>query len=248
MRTRGRAGQSAFRRAREIRRAHLLAASKWGGGAGGGIVLVSGGLFRDTAVSLTAGALAGVGTAVWRSTKPSGAKRWIQGAKAERRTARTLKPLARQGWRISHDLRVPGSKANLDHVLVPPSGEFLVYVDTKAWHMKSKDGQPADVRWDGRRLMYGGRFDNTDKMRTVEWEAERLAAETGMRVVPVIAIEGARVTAAGLNVATFKADRVHIVSINSLVDVLQRFEAMRRPNWLQARQVSKVVELKFVAA
>jgi hypothetical protein len=243
MSIRGRAGQSAFRRARELRRAHLLAASKWGSYVGGITVLASGGLFRDVAVSVATGTTAAVGTAVWRSAKPSGAKRWVQGAQAERRTGRALKPMTRYGWRVHHDLRVPRSKANLDHVLVPPSGEFLVYIDTKAWHMKSSNGTPAAVTWDGRRLMYGNRFDNTPKLRTVEWEAERLAAETGMRVIPVIAVEGARVSDLGICV-----DDVRVVSVNNLIATLHGLEATRRPNNRQSRSASRVIELKFVAA
>ena len=41
---------------------------------------------------------------------------WRQGAAGERRTARLLVGLERHGWVVLHDLAVPGSAANLDHL------------------------------------------------------------------------------------------------------------------------------------
>jgi hypothetical protein len=39
---------------------------------------------------------------------------WRRGAAGERRTARLLAPLERQGWAVLHDLAIPGSAANID--------------------------------------------------------------------------------------------------------------------------------------
>jgi hypothetical protein len=39
---------------------------------------------------------------------------WRRGAAGERRTARLLAPLEREGWVVLHDLAIPGSRANLD--------------------------------------------------------------------------------------------------------------------------------------
>jgi hypothetical protein len=47
---------------------------------------------------------------------------WQRGAEGERHVARLLEPLVQAGWGFSHDLRVPGSKANVDHVVVGPPG------------------------------------------------------------------------------------------------------------------------------
>jgi len=35
--------------------------------------------------------------------------------------ARLLGPLGRQGWVVLHDLAVPGSRANLDHLVIGPA-------------------------------------------------------------------------------------------------------------------------------
>jgi len=41
---------------------------------------------------------------------------WRRDAAGERRTARLLDPLERYGWAVLHDLAVPGSRANIDHL------------------------------------------------------------------------------------------------------------------------------------
>jgi hypothetical protein len=52
---------------------------------------------------------------------------WRRGGGAgERRTARLLDPLERQGWAILHDLTVSGSRANLDHLVIGPGGVFVI--------------------------------------------------------------------------------------------------------------------------
>jgi hypothetical protein len=48
------------------------------------------------------------------------ASAWRRGAAGERRTARLLDPLERHGWAVLHDLAVPGSRANIDHLVIGP--------------------------------------------------------------------------------------------------------------------------------
>ncbi|MBD3550832.1 NERD domain-containing protein [Streptomyces sp. SP18CM02] len=62
------------------------------------------------------------------------AARWEHGAAGEAATARLVAPLVAQGWGIRHDLRMPGSRANLDHLLVSPCGTAVVVLDSKHWH------------------------------------------------------------------------------------------------------------------
>ena len=59
---------------------------------------------------------------------------WAHGAAGETATAALLRPLEAQGWHVRHDLRLPHSRANLDHVLVSPCGRAVVVLDTKTWH------------------------------------------------------------------------------------------------------------------
>lgn len=70
--------------------------------------------------------------AVWvalRDDVPEKIQHWREGAEGERRTARVLGPLEREGWVVQHDLA--GPKGNVDHLLVGPAGVFLL--DTKRW-------------------------------------------------------------------------------------------------------------------
>jgi len=62
---------------------------------------------------------------------PSPAGRWAAGAAGERATARALAGVERDGWTVLHDVRPPGKRWNLDHVLVGPAG--VVVVETKQW-------------------------------------------------------------------------------------------------------------------
>ena len=131
-------------------------------------------------------AAAALAYGAWRVYR-RGANSWATGAAGEERTARMLAPLARRGYLVLHDRAVPGSRANLDHLVAGPAG--VVYVDTKAWRSKH-----ARVTVTGGVLRYG-RYDKTREVQTARWEAERAAAALGVPVRPVIAVHGARVPA-----------------------------------------------------
>jgi hypothetical protein len=75
--------------------------------------------------------LAGVGAAgvagwVLRFRTTPETRAWRRGAVGERRTARLLGRLERHGWAVLHDLAVPGSRANIDHLAIGPGGVFVV--------------------------------------------------------------------------------------------------------------------------
>jgi hypothetical protein len=74
-------------------------------------------------LSLVLGVLAAV-VAGWglRFRPSTDAVAWRRGAAGERRTARLPSPLARHGWVVLHDLAIPGSPANLDHLVIGPGG------------------------------------------------------------------------------------------------------------------------------
>ena len=60
-----------------------------------------------------------------------GRRRVAAGSGGGARTARLLAPLERHGWAVLHDLVVPGSRANLDHLVIGPGGVFVI--DTKQY-------------------------------------------------------------------------------------------------------------------
>jgi Nuclease-related domain len=56
---------------------------------------------------------------------------WRRGAAGERHTARLLRRLEQRGWVVLHDLAVPGSRANIDHLAIGPGG--VVVIDSKQY-------------------------------------------------------------------------------------------------------------------
>jgi hypothetical protein len=131
-------------------------------------------------------AMVTAGAAWWRLRfRPSPeAQAWQRGAEGERHVARLLEPLVQQGWGVNHDLRVPGSKANIDHVVVGPPGIFAI--DTKNYRGRlwlSGDG----LLWHGRTLL-------APTLSATRWEADVLQARIGapdIAVVPIVAVLGA---------------------------------------------------------
>jgi hypothetical protein len=95
-------------------------------GAGGG-VLVS---LLVPRLSLVVGGLAAMAAGWGLRFRPSPETvAWRRGAAGERRTARLLAALERHGWAVLHDLAIPGSRANLDHLAIGPAGVFVIDSD-----------------------------------------------------------------------------------------------------------------------
>ncbi|QNJ57692.1 hypothetical protein SEA_KEANU_87 [Streptomyces phage Keanu] len=234
----GSAGYSALRQAIRLWFKQVRDCATWCGGAwaGGGVGFLAapGSL---SVVSLAAGGAAGVTLAVWRWRKPSQWRSWLQGALAEWRTGRLLNQLRREGWGVLHDRRVPKSRANLDHVLVHPSGDFLVYVDTKAWHAKK-----AIVRVTGGRLMYGP-WSQANKVETVSWEASKLRDALGLPTYAVIAVDGGKV-----NGGSIIFNNVYVTEVASLVRTLDNIQPNLLPRVDEVRQITRNIRRGFAVA
>lgn len=57
---------------------------------------------------------------------PQSTKAWQQGATGEEALGRRLNDLASDRLLVLHDRRIPGSRANIDHLAVTPSGVFVI--------------------------------------------------------------------------------------------------------------------------
>jgi hypothetical protein len=96
------------------------------------------------------------------------ARQWEAGADGERRVGAVLDSIARPDLKVIHDVRLPGSFANIDHIAVAPSG--VLVIDSKNWNGKVKlidkglDGEP------NLRLVVAGR-DRTKKADSVRHQA-----------------------------------------------------------------------------
>jgi hypothetical protein len=116
------------------------------------------------------------------------ARAWRRGAAGERRTARLLRRLERDGYTSLHDLAVPGAAANVDHLVIGPTGVFVVdskqysgrvhqSLDGRAWHNHAPLARQLEV---------------------VGWEAATVARILGVRVDPLVVVHGAEVAYGGL--------------------------------------------------
>jgi Nuclease-related domain len=183
-------------------------------GAGGGVL----GNLLASRLSLLVGALAAMLTG-WRLRfRPSPeALAWRRGAMGERRTARLLEPLERQGWAVLHDLAVPGSRANLDHLVIGPGGVFVV--DSKqyrGWLQLDLTGQ-----------LRHGRYPLAQALRAVSFEADqaaRVLPDPGVAVVPIVAVHGAQVPWGKVVI-----DGVPVVSARRLPSMLRQLPAVLGP-------------------
>jgi hypothetical protein len=103
--------------------------------------------------------------------------RWLRGAAGEVATAQVLDGLPARRWVVHHDLRIPGSRANVDHLLIGPSGVWVV--DTKTTR--------ATVRARWRTVRFGeSRLDPAP----TKWGAEVVADRLGVPVRPLIVVHG----------------------------------------------------------
>ena len=110
---------------------------------------------------------------------------WRRGAQGERRTARLLAPLERHGYQVFHDLAIPGSAANVDHLVVGPTGVFVIDSKRYRGHLHYSAGR----LWHGRRPL-------DHILETLWWEATQVAETLGfgpdLHIYPVLCVHVAR--------------------------------------------------------
>jgi hypothetical protein len=205
----GHPGRSALTQYRRRRTAELAAWTRsltWRAPLVMAAGLVAGALAAQA--GLPGAGLAGLAVAAlvgWRLRfRPSTqARAWQRGAKGERHTARLLDRLGRDGYVSFHDLAMPHSPANLDHLVLGPSGVFVI--DSKHWTgqvHQSSDG-----------LIWHNHYRLDRTLATLRWQAETLGRLLGVPVAPLLCVHGARIQGGGLHaqgVAVVPATRLRL--------------------------------------
>lgn len=136
--------------------------------------------------------LAGLVMAAWldtvlRARTHSSVAAWRKPGSSERQTERQLYRLESKGYRALHARAIPDSTAQIDHLVVGPTGVFAV--DSEKWD------RHLPVRAYPNRLFVGP-FSRNERLREARWEADRvrelLRAELGfdVEVIPSLAIYG----------------------------------------------------------
>jgi len=188
----GRSALAAYRRRRSeelagwartlVWRAPLVAAA----GLTANVLATQVGLPWAGLVGLVAAALVGW----WLRFRPSEqARSWRRGAEGERHTARLLDRLTGDGYVVFHDLAVPGSLANVDHLVIGSTGLFVI--DNKQW--TGSVHQSADG------LAWHNHYPLDRTLERVRWEAEAVGRLLGTRIHPLVCVHGAHVQGGGLH-------------------------------------------------
>jgi Nuclease-related domain len=231
VRVRASVGQAGASAAAEYRRRRAAERARWTRSLSWRVAAV-------LAAGVTAGLLAVVAAAAlgwllrFRPTADTWA--WRRGAAGERRTARLLAPLERHGWAVLHDLAIPGTQANIDHVVIGPGG--VLVIDSKQYRGRLHLDQYGMV-WHGRHLLISS-------LRKTRWQADQADEVLGIadiQVAAIVAIHGASVPWGVL-----QADGVTIVPARRVPDLLQALPPMLGPErvaWLADR-----ARLRFHAA
>ena len=185
-------------------------------------------------LGLVVGVLAAIAVGWGLRFRPSpDAIAWRRGATGEQRTARLLSPLERQGWVVLHDLAVPGSRANLDHLVIGPGGVFVI--DSKQYRGR--------LQLDPSGRLWHGRYPLTAVLRTVSFEADRAAQVLAdpQVVVPIVAVHGAQIPWG--KVVT---QGVPVVSARRLPSMLRTLPAVLEPERVAA--LADQARIRFRAA
>jgi hypothetical protein len=190
--TPGASAQGVYQRLRAAELADWSRSLAWrlplAGGAGIGAAVLTSPL---PSVARLMASLVVVGAVAWRlrfraSTEASA---WRQGARGERRTARRLRRLERRGYVAFHDLAMPGSHANIDHLLIGPSGAFVL--DSKQYTGRVQQTPDGHV--------WHNHYPLDEQLRTVRAEARAVEAILGVPVIPLLCVHGASVQWGGLH-------------------------------------------------
>jgi hypothetical protein len=111
------------------------------------------------------------------------------GPRGERRTARRLRRLVRRGYVAFQDLGMPGSQANIDHLLIGPTGVFVI--DSKQYSGRVQQTPDGHV--------WHNHYPLDQQLQTVRAEASTVETILGAPVIPLLCVHGAGVAWGGLH-------------------------------------------------
>jgi hypothetical protein len=142
------------------------------------------------------------------SDEPQSTEAWAKGARGERVVGAALDRLAAKGCVVFHDRAIPGSKANIDHLVVSQRGVIAINAKNYTGRLECRDVG----RWlrSDERLFVKGR-DRTklvsDARREADLVRRALAATIEVPVIPVLCFVGVEI---GLLAKPFVIDDVRI--------------------------------------
>jgi len=233
----GGSAQATWRRLRAAEWAAWIRSLPWrvaailGIGVGGGVL----GSLLAPRLGLVLGAVAAVVAGWGLRFRPSpGAVGWRRGAEGERRTARLLASLERYGWAVLHDLAVPRSRANIDHLVIGPGG--VLVIDSKQYRGR--------LQLDPSGRLWHGRYPLAPTLQAVDFEADQAAqvlTDPDVVVVPIVAVHGAQIPWGKVVM-----NGVPVVAARRLPSMLRQLPAVLGPERVAA--VASQARIRFRAA
>ncbi|MBB6475264.1 nuclease-related domain-containing protein [Sphaerisporangium rubeum] len=139
-------------------------------------------------LGLIAAIIAAIADTIYRARTVSSVAPWRRASVAERRTEAQLKKLERNGYLTLHARAIPGSDAQIDHLVIGPTGVYAV--DSEKWDKR------LPVRVQSHRKLFHGPFNQKPRLDEARWEAsqasELISKALGheVSVVPSLAIYG----------------------------------------------------------
>jgi hypothetical protein len=173
-----------------------------------GLATMAAGVLQASPV-VCAGAVALL-VAAWYVRPDPDPARWLRGAAAERATADLLSRLSRRRWAVFHDLGIPGSRANVDHLVIGPTGVWVI--DTKS---RGSRARPIDTA-------------------AVSWEAEKVSGLLDVEAIPLVVVHGGHLRRRGSVV-----EGVRVLPVRRMLKHLRRAPRVlsRTELWHFASQV-----------
>lgn len=140
---------------------------------------------------------------------PQSTKAWERGAVGEELLARRLADLP-DTFRALHDRRIRGTRANIDHIVIGPTGVWVIdakrYVDKRP----ALEVEGGIIRPRVESLRIGGR-DGTKLVQGVQSQVERVTAALGEAVHPVTGVLCFLEADWPLIGGSFSVDGVHVL-------------------------------------
>ena len=153
--------------------------------------LLFGILTKNWMIGLTLAILAGIIDTVYRSRNAANYQNGASQAGAQRRTAKQLKRMRRDGYFALDARPIPDSREFIDHLVIGPTGVYAI--DSEKWDSK------VPVRTLNGKRLYRGPESQRERLEHAAWEAgqasEILSAALGteISVRPALAIYGPRI-------------------------------------------------------
>lgn len=147
---------------------------------------------------------------------PDGVRAWRTGAAGEEMTAAALATLPASAFVVLHDRRKPWSRANIDHVVIGPTGVWVVETKNYEGSLSVRDGE----------LWIAGRR-KTAFIDQVKGQAGAVSTVLGgVPVLPIICIHRADFPL----LSRPELCGVRIVGPNGLLDAIRRSPVVLRPD------------------